>query len=59
MMRCNLTLLAVVLFLFPCAVPVAQGDDRIASKDLSKVASNGKDIERLLKQRRSTHGPCR
>jgi hypothetical protein len=46
----RLAFFAVALFLFPCAVHVAWGDDKPSSKGLGKAAPDGKEIERLVKQ---------
>src|SRR5262249_14332239 len=46
----RLAFFAVALFLFPCAVHVAWGDDNPSSKGLGKAAPDGKEIERLVKK---------
>src|SRR5262245_40820914 len=49
-MHHRLALFAVAFFLFPCAVRVAWGDDKHASKGLGKADPGGKEIERLVRQ---------
>jgi len=49
-MRHSSTFLALAFLLVPCAVHVAWGDDKPASKGPGKGTPDGKEIERLVKQ---------